>query len=357
MKYLYNYTNSIDYVEYYWNESVEFRNIKESLFARGEWDSEPDHIAFTHEETGFNCAIYRSPEQGYLTGFIELPRSHPWHSDKSPIQMQYSAPNKVLVSDGKYGGILHQIFRESGFGLVIHKTGFGFMGVDPVSWVYGFSYNELLDLNPCPPPKGSIQTRQMMSWLKKYILLKNVYIDVSTDKSHKVSFSSPVGGVSTQVWVPKTQMRTPDGKPLVNYSVADIEVTDWFFAKIRASLEESGVDVGAILKGSASQLPSNVQPLQAAIAASPRSAAFKFSSLADCHDFIKFFSKFYSDPGTLEKSLDEMISVHNIGMTKIMAINVPMNISNLLLNGINGLDEFKSDLIQTALEEYFKANP
>lgn len=199
-----------------------------------------------------------------------------------------------------------------------------------------------------------------MSWLKKYISLKNVYIDVSTDKSYKVLFSSTLGGPTTQIWVPKTQMRTPDGRPLINYSVADIEITDWFFTKIRQSLIDNGINVDAIMANTSIH-PSTCAPTQqvsgAAQMATPRSVPFKFVSLADCHDFIRFFSNFYSDPGTLEKSLDEMIIVHPVGNTKLITINVPMDISNLLLNGINGLEEFKSDLIQTSLEEYFKANP
>lgn len=171
MKQLYNYINAIDYVEYYWSELSEYSG-KKAAFGPGEWMAEPDHIAFTHEETGFNCAIYRDPELGYLSGFIEMPYGHIWHGNKTPVQMDYSAPNKQLYRHNEalvYGGIIKQIFDEPG--MVMHSNIQKFMCTDPESWVYGYTCNTWQDLIPKPPPKGTVQTRQCRYYRNiKYVM-------------------------------------------------------------------------------------------------------------------------------------------------------------------------------------------
>jgi hypothetical protein len=42
----------------------------------GPWDSEPDALAF--EAHGFPCAVIRHPRLRHLSGYVGVPKGHPW---------------------------------------------------------------------------------------------------------------------------------------------------------------------------------------------------------------------------------------------------------------------------------------
>jgi|ERR1700692_154976 len=41
---------------------------------KGPWNTEPDKLQFTDEETGFECSIERHPIMGHLNGYVIIPK-------------------------------------------------------------------------------------------------------------------------------------------------------------------------------------------------------------------------------------------------------------------------------------------
>ncbi len=55
--------------------------IDKSDWPPGIWHQEPDEAVF--ESSGYSCLIWRTPDTGYLCGYVRIPLTHP--KAKSPI--------------------------------------------------------------------------------------------------------------------------------------------------------------------------------------------------------------------------------------------------------------------------------
>jgi len=66
---------------------TEFTKLFPDAVIHGEWDSEPDELAFEH--LGYPCLIVRNTRmfeklgfrKGHLCGYLGVPAGHPWHGE------------------------------------------------------------------------------------------------------------------------------------------------------------------------------------------------------------------------------------------------------------------------------------
>lgn len=71
-----------------------FNLIDKSDFQRGDWDSEPDQIEWTDEQTGYPCLMWRN-RVGAWCGYVGITKSHPW------FELDYgSLPHDIDVHCG-----------------------------------------------------------------------------------------------------------------------------------------------------------------------------------------------------------------------------------------------------------------
>lgn len=67
-------------------ETLEYRTVDKSEWARDEWDDEPDKRQWTDQATGMPCMIVRAPS-GHLCGYVGVTEGHPYF-EKSPFDYQ-----------------------------------------------------------------------------------------------------------------------------------------------------------------------------------------------------------------------------------------------------------------------------
>ena len=53
--------------------------IDKSKWLDGPWKTEPDHIVFRDQVTGYPCIIHRVDSHGALCGYVGVPPGHPAH--------------------------------------------------------------------------------------------------------------------------------------------------------------------------------------------------------------------------------------------------------------------------------------
>lgn len=183
--------------------------------------------------------------------------------------------------------------------------------------------------------------------MKPAITLKQVIIDKTTDKAvyvrvHNRTFS--YGGGSIAFWVPKTQMLT---QPPIG-SIIDLVITRWFWDKIGPDLANKGatLDFAFNYEGGSLSIPMPLNPIK------PPLSQYKMLTIkipSDAHEFTKSLVKFFDDPLDLEKFLESNFVIFNDEMVFTMNIAVKNNI-------LTSIDEFKSDMIQSALIKWFEDN-
>jgi hypothetical protein len=67
------------------NEKIKRVEYRKDLWARGEWDDEPDRMDFIH--AGYSCFILRN-QLGNLCGYVGIPQEHPsYGADPSNVDV------------------------------------------------------------------------------------------------------------------------------------------------------------------------------------------------------------------------------------------------------------------------------
>lgn len=73
---------------------------KSAYAARGEWDNEPDIIAFTDEPTGYECEAIRVKNLGTWCGYVYIPLDHPILHDYCKCCNKYHKIDELDVHGG-----------------------------------------------------------------------------------------------------------------------------------------------------------------------------------------------------------------------------------------------------------------
>lgn len=183
-----------------------------------------------------------------------------------------------------------------------------------------------------------------MAYTSTKVTFHNVMVDATTDRSHKVRILGNYSihdGRELTFYVPKSQSWNAPQM----YQVGNMEVSQWFWNKIKNSIIQDGYNTGfvhAIGTAPAPTISTNVPPLK----------QYKMLSLAtpaDAHDFVKFIANYFKDPMDLERYLDNQLQIAN----GVISVNLTINVKDLLNISV---EEFKSELIQSALMHFFKDN-
>ncbi len=123
-------------------EYKEYRTVDKSLWNRGPWDSEPDKVQFTDEETSLPCLIVRGPS-GALCGYVGVPEWHPFFGvDDGAVERK----------DGKYidvhGGLTFSGFCAESSDEARHICHKPSPGEPDHVWWLGFDCSHLGDIIP-----------------------------------------------------------------------------------------------------------------------------------------------------------------------------------------------------------------
>jgi hypothetical protein len=123
--------------------------LSKLTFGSGEWQYEPDRVWYIDEDSGLYCLIMRQPYLGSLSGYIAVPKEHPWHQQNDiPIAglvhggITYTNSNKLylqhfLSNGSKFVGPLIESYSDTGLLLW-----------DPTLWLIGFDCCHYSDMMP-----------------------------------------------------------------------------------------------------------------------------------------------------------------------------------------------------------------
>lgn len=92
-------------------EMIEYRTIDKTLWARGEWDNEPDKVQWM-TRNGFPGLAVRGPG-GHWCGYVGVPEGHPWFEVDSDYCGMYQ-PKPDGYEEGWYPDV-HGGLTFSGF--------------------------------------------------------------------------------------------------------------------------------------------------------------------------------------------------------------------------------------------------
>lgn len=119
-------------------QTMEFKTIDKSTWARGPWDKEPDKKQWMDMETGLPCLIVRSESSGGLCGYVGVDERHPL------FEGDYDDP-RVDV----HGGLTYASFcqpedeaKEHGICHIVEN------GDNDRVWWFGFDTAHAFDLCP-----------------------------------------------------------------------------------------------------------------------------------------------------------------------------------------------------------------
>jgi hypothetical protein len=119
-------------------QRIEYRTIDTAAWGDGPWATEPDKIQWQDEVTGYPCLIVRSPEMGFLCGYVGVPANHPFHGQ------HYDKPDVSVHHGLTFSGGCHGEPEAESVG-ICHKTDPG--EPDDVWW-FGFDCMHLWDFPP-----------------------------------------------------------------------------------------------------------------------------------------------------------------------------------------------------------------
>lgn len=128
----------------------------------GPWLGEADKVSWRDAASGYDCIMLRDTENGFLSGYVGVPRDHPlwgWDADAVPPDigidvhggLTYSrrceegpSPARRLAVEARR--ICHVTLRPAVYHPVAHAT--DHRVEDPHAWWFGFSCNHAYDLIP-----------------------------------------------------------------------------------------------------------------------------------------------------------------------------------------------------------------
>ena len=79
--------------------------IDKSTWDKGEWTSEPDHVAFEHK--GVPCIIHRVDTHGGLCGYAAVEPGHPWHGYEEGSAIEADVHGGITYAGRCEGAICH----------------------------------------------------------------------------------------------------------------------------------------------------------------------------------------------------------------------------------------------------------
>lgn len=93
-------------------QTIEYRTVDKSTWARGAWDSEPDKVQWQDDKTGLPCLAVRAHTTGAWCGYVGVPRGHPaYHTYYDEVDakvhggLTFSGPCQKKMGEDK--GICH----------------------------------------------------------------------------------------------------------------------------------------------------------------------------------------------------------------------------------------------------------
>lgn len=117
-----------------------FKTVDKTGWGEGPWQTEPDRIEWTDEETGYECGIVRHPRHGQLNGYVGLPFDHPaWglHYD-----------NATFFDVEVHGGLTYADQYPPVIDRSDPKTGLGPLPEPDGRWWLGFDCGHYTDVSP-----------------------------------------------------------------------------------------------------------------------------------------------------------------------------------------------------------------
>lgn len=141
---------------------------------KGPWLGEADKVSWRDAASGYDCIMLRDTEDGFLSGYVGIPRDHPlwgWKTDAVPpdigIEVHGGLNYSKLCEHGPSQSrrlavearrICHLAPRPPSYEPIKHAT--AYRVEDPHAWWFGFSCDHVYDLVPAdarhsPPATSS----------------------------------------------------------------------------------------------------------------------------------------------------------------------------------------------------------
>lgn len=141
----------IDKEELYWSHNFNQAKLDKNVFGPGPWMSEPDRVWYLDDETGFYCLIYRHHHLGCLSGYIGIPKGHPWHY-QNLAQLSYLNVHGGITYAENNGFNMNSYYslQHKFVGPLIetHSNLDGKLVLEPSLWLVGFDTCHFMDLVP-----------------------------------------------------------------------------------------------------------------------------------------------------------------------------------------------------------------
>ncbi len=187
----------------------------------------------------------------------------------------------------------------------------------------------------------------MGAW-DKGITFHNVYVNSHTDKSVQIKLPRRDGMDNELLWVPLSQV---EGGSLIKVGLeCTFRVTAWWWSKVEPSLKTNNVDMSFLKNTGFADMSifGEKMALGAATAAPKPAMPHSLTTPADCEVLIEDFAGYFKNPTDLENALNNALTIQH----GKLCFTLNFDVENLLLN--KNLEEFKSQLIQKALEKWFQ---
>jgi hypothetical protein len=146
----------------------ESRHIDKSTWGVGPWQSEPDKVQWTDEQTGLPCLAVRTPWSGNWCGYVGVAEGHP------AFGVGYGAADKLAPEDDDgyrglrvHGGLTFADFCQEG----AEETGICHVpqpGQPERVWWLGFDCAHCDDLSPATFVTAGERYRQVMRSNPRY---------------------------------------------------------------------------------------------------------------------------------------------------------------------------------------------